>query len=204
MQNMKHKLTFIVSLGIALILTAVIGATVSLHHCMKWDAYCDNGTLPSSAVKFTQNLIFHAYYWMGIAFICLCLVVAMLVWYFRHQQKLHPELSDMIADTSECEFKKIRVNRYTNEITIDGTTRPSRRQVATLLDYLLKAPTHEISFTELNTVFNENFFDGSSASKRKISNLKYEINDLLKNLGFELVKTSSDQFALTAKRKEVI
>ena len=117
MQNMKHKLTFIVSLGIALILTAVIGATVSLHHCMKWDAYCDNGTLPSSAVKFTQNLIFHAYYWMGIAFICLCLVVAMLVWYFRHQQKLHPELSDMIADTSECEFKKIRVNRYTNEIT---------------------------------------------------------------------------------------
>lgn len=204
MQNMKHKLTFIVSLGIALILTAVIGATVSLHHCMKWDAYCDNGTLPSSAVKFTQNLIFHAYYWMGIAFICLCLVVAMLVWYFRHQQKLHPELSDMIADTSECEFKKIRVNRYTNEITIDGTTRPSRRQVATLLDYLLKAPTHEISFTELNTVFNENFFDGSPASKRKISNLKYEINDLLKKLGFELVKTSSDQFALTAKRKEVI
>ena len=114
MQNMKHKLTFIVSLGIALILTAIIGATVSLHHCMKWDAYCDDGTLPSSAVKFTQNLIFHAYYWMGIAFICLCLVVAMLVWYFRHQQKLHPELSDMIADTSECEFKKIRVNRYTN------------------------------------------------------------------------------------------
>ena len=141
---------------------------------------------------------------MGIAFICLCLVVAMLIWYFHHQQKLHPELGDMIADTSECEFKKIRVNRYTNEITIDGTTRPSRRQVATLLDYLLKAPTHEISFTELNTVFNENFFDGSSASKRKISNLKYEINDLLKNLGFELVKTSSDQFALTAKRKEVI
>ena len=106
MQNMKHKLTFIVSLGIALILTAIIGATVSLHHCMKWDAYCDDGTLPSSAVKFTQNLIFHAYYWMGIAFICLCLVVAMLVWYFRHQQKLHPELSDMIADTSECEFQK--------------------------------------------------------------------------------------------------
>ena len=67
MQNMKHKLTFIVSLGIALILTAVIGATVSLHHCMKWDAYCDNGTLPLSTVKFTQNLIFHAYYWMGIA-----------------------------------------------------------------------------------------------------------------------------------------
>lgn len=106
MQNMKHKFTFIVSLGIALILTAVIGATVSLHHCMKWDTYCDDGTLPLSAVKFTQNLIFHAYYWMGIAFICLCLVVAMLIWYFHHQQKLHPELGDMIADTSECEFKK--------------------------------------------------------------------------------------------------
>ena len=204
MQTRKYELTFIVSLGIALILSAVVGAAVSLYHCMKWDAYCDDGTLPLSTVKFTQNLIFHAYYWMGIAFICLCLFVAMLAWYFRRQQKLHPELGDMIASASEREFKKIRVNRYTNEITIDGTTHPIRRQVATLLDYLLKAPTHEISFTELNTVFNKNFFDGSQASKRKISNLKYEINDLLKNLGFELIKTSPDQLALSAKKKEYI
>ena len=204
MQTRKYELTFIVSLGIALILSAVVGAAVSLYHCMKWDAYCDDGTLPLSTVKFTQNLIFHAYYWMGIAFICLCLFVAMLAWYFRRQQKLHPELGNMIASASEREFKKIRVNRYTNEITIDGTTHPIRRQVATLLDYLLKAPAHEISFTELNTVFNKNFFDGSQASKRKISNLKYEINDLLKNLGFELIKTSPDQLALSAKKKEYI
>lgn len=204
MQTRKYELTFIVSLGIALILSAVVGAAVSLYHCMKWDAYCDDGTLPLSTVKFTQNLISHAYYWMGIAFICLCLFVAMLAWYFRRQQKLHPELGDMVASASEREFKKIRVNRYTNEITIDGTTHPIRRQVATLLDYLLKAPAHEISFTELNTVFNKNFFDGSQASKRKISNLKYEINDLLKNLGFELIKTSPDQLALSAKKKEYI
>ena len=123
---------------------------------------------------------------------------------FPPSAKLHPETERHDSRHIGMRIQKIRVNRYTNEITIDGTTRPSRRQVATLLDYLLKAPTHEISFTELNTVFNENFFDGSPASKRKISNLKYEINDLLKNLGFELVKTSSDQFALTAKRKEVI
>ena len=130
MQNMKHKLTFIVSLGIALIPTAVIGATVSLHHCMKWDAYCDNGTLPLSTVKFTQNLIFHAYYWMGIASFAYAWLSPCWYGISAISKKLHPELSDMIADTSECELK-IRVNRYTNEITIDGTTCPSRRQVAT-------------------------------------------------------------------------
>ena len=121
MQKHEAQIYLIISVVTALLLTTIIGATISLYHCMKWVSYCNDETLPLMAVKFTQNLIFHAYYWMGIAFICLCLVVAMLVWYFRHQQKLHPELSDMIADTSECEFKKIRVNRYTNEITIDGT-----------------------------------------------------------------------------------
>ena len=77
----------------------------------------------------------------------------------------------------------------------------SRNQVVTLLDYLVKHPKHKISFSELNTVFNENFFDGSQSSKRKISNLKYETNNVLKNMGFELVRLSSDQLALVTKER---
>ncbi len=201
---MKRKITLVVSSSAALFLAAVVGATVSLHHCMKWYKYCGDGTLPLPAVKFTQGIIFHAYYWMGAAFICLCLAIAMLAWYFRHQQRLHPELGGLMADTSERELKKIRVDCRTNEITIGGTTRPVRRQVAALLDYLLEAATHEISFPELNTVFKGNFFDGSPASRRKVSNLKYEINGLLKDVGFEVVKTSSDGLALARKREAAI
>lgn len=194
---MKHKINLIASSVAILILTAIIGACISLHHCMEWKTYCDDGTLPLLAIRYTQNMIFHAYYWMGIAFVCLCLTTAMTIWYFRQQQKRHPELVDLMADTSECELHKIKVNIYTNEIIIDSIAYPSRSQVVSLLDYLLKQPTHEISFTELNTVFNENFFDGSPASKRRISNLKYEVNDLLKSGGFEMIKVSSDRFALT-------
>ncbi len=78
-------------------------------------------------------MIFHAYYWMGIAFVCLCLMTAMMVWYFRQQQKRHPELVDLMADTSECELHKIQVNIYTNEIIIDGIAYPSRCQVVSLV-----------------------------------------------------------------------
>ena len=194
---MKHKINLIASSAAILILTAIIGACISLHHCMEWETYCDDGTLPLLAIRHTQNMIFHAYYWMGIAFVCLCLMTAMMVWYFRQQQKRHPELVDLMADTSECELHKIQVNIYTNEIIIDGIAYPSRCQVVSLLDYLMKQPTHEISFTDLNTVFNENFFDGTPASKRRISNLKYEVNDLLKSEGFEMIKVSPDRFALT-------
>lgn len=194
---MKHKFTSIATLAATLVLIAIIGAFVSLYYCMKWDTYCNDYTLPPLAVKFAQDLIFHAYYWMSVAFICICLMAAMTIWYFRHQQKLHPELANLVTDTSECEFQKLRVNIYTNEIIIDGTTYPSRRQVVTLLDYLLKQPTHEISFWEFNSILYENFFDGTPASKRRISNLKYEVNDLLKSGGFEMIKVSADRFALT-------
>lgn len=43
--------------------------------------------------------------------------------------------------------------------------------------------------------------DGSQSSKRKISNLKYETNNVLKNMGFELVRLSSDQLALVTKER---
>lgn len=194
---MKHKINLIASSAAILILTAIIGACISLHHCMEWETYCDDGTLPLLAIRHTQNMIFHAYYWMGIAFICVCLMVAMLLWYFRQQQKRHPELVDLMADTSERELHKIQVNIYTNEIIIDGAAYPSRSQVVSLLDYLLKQSTHEISFWELNSILHEDFFDGSPASKRRISNLKYEVNDLLKSGGFEMIKVSPDRFALT-------
>lgn len=194
---MKHKINLIASSAAILILIAIIGACISLHHCMEWETYCGDDTLPLLAIKHTQDMIFHAYYWMGIAFVCLCLTTAMMAWYFRQQQKRHPELVDLMADTSERELHKIQVNIYTNEIIIDGAAYPSRSQVVSLLDYLLKQPTHEISFWELNSILHEDFFDGSPTSKRRISNLKYEVNDLLKSGGFEMIKVSSDRLALT-------
>lgn len=141
-------------------------------------------------------MIIHAYFWMGTSFVSLCLIVIMQLWFFFHKQKLHPELIGLITDTAESAFQEIKINIYTNEITINGKTTKSRRQLVTLLDYLLKEPHHEISYLELNTIFDENFFNNSPASRRKISNIKYEINDLLKDSKFELIKIPTDKLSL--------
>ena len=138
---------------------------------------------------------------MGVAFACISLMATMALWYFSRQQNLHPKQTCPTISTQGSKFKKLQVNVYTNEITMEGLSQKSRNQVVTLLDYLVKHPKHKISFSELNTVFNENFFDGSQSSKRKISNLKYETNNVLKNMGFELVRLSSDQLALVTKER---
>ncbi len=193
---MKIKSTLIASLTVFMVSITTIGTIISLCYCMKWNIYSQDLTLPPQALKFAHNMIIHAYFWMGISFVFLCLIVIMQLWFFFHKQKLHPELIRLITNTSECTIQEIKTNIYTNEITISGKTTKSRRQLVTLLDYLLKAPHHEISYLELNTIFDENFFNNSPASRRKISNIKYEINDLLKDSEFELIKIPTDKLSL--------
>lgn len=197
----KHKFNLIIALVSVSILITLTGIAASVHHCIKWADYCKNENLSATVVEFSQNMIFHAYYWMGVAFACISLMATMALWYFSRQQNLHPKQTCPTISTQGSKFKKLQVNVYTNEITMEGLSQKSRNQVVTLLDYLVKHPKHKISFSELNTVFNENFFDGFQSSKRKISNLKYETNNVLKNMGFELVRLSSDQLALVTKER---
>ena len=181
----EYKFNLIIALVSVSILITLTGIAASVHHCIKWADYCKNENLSATVVEFSQNMIFHAYYWMGIAFACISLMATMALWYFSRQQNLHPKQTCPTISTQGSKFKKLQVNVYTNEITMEGLSQKRRK----------------ISFSELNTVFNENFFDGSQSSKRKISNLKYETNNVLKNMGFELVRLSSDQLALVTKER---
>ncbi len=200
---MKYKITLISSFVTVLIITTITGVSVSLYQCIQWNDYCGNSAVPPSTMKFTQGMISHAYYWMGIALICVCLIMALLIWYLYRQHKIHPEWLGLITtETMESYFKKIKVNIHTNEIITDGITLQSSHQVVVLLDHLIKSNSHEISYTELNSVFHEAFYDDSSASKRKINKLKYDMNETLKNIGFELIKTSSDKLTLVANKKK--
>lgn len=197
----KNKFRLAIALVSVSILITIAGIAASVRHCLKLVDCCKKENLPAEAGKFSQNMIFHAYYWMATAFACISLVAAMVLWYFYQQQKLHPERANLTADTRDCRFGKLQVNVYTNEITMKGISKKSRRQVVTLLDYLVRNPEHEISFPELNTVLDGNFFNGSRSSKRKISNLKYEANHVLRNMGFELIRLPPDKLALVTKER---
>lgn len=124
----------------------------------------------------------------------------MPLWYFLHQIKLLREQPTTMTDTQKGEFKKLRVNVHTHEIALGNISRKARLQVVTLLDYLVKHPRHEITFSELNTVLYENFFDGSHSAKRKISTLKYEANEALKDMGFELFRLPPGKLVMATKK----
>ena len=99
-----------------------------------------------------------------------------------------------MTDAQKGEFKKLRVNIHTREVTLGDISRKSRLQVVTLLDYLVKHPQHEISFSEFNTVFHENFFDGSSSAKQNISTIKYKATEVRTDIGIELLRHHPGEF----------
>ena len=87
----EYKFNLIIALVSVSILITLTGIAASVHHCIKWADYCKNENLSATVVEFSQNMIFHAYYWMGIAFACISLMATMALWYFSRQQNLHPK-----------------------------------------------------------------------------------------------------------------
>ena len=61
----EYKFNLIIALVSVSILITLTGIAASVHHCIKWADYCKNENLSATVVEFSQNMIFHAYYWMG-------------------------------------------------------------------------------------------------------------------------------------------
>ena len=127
----EYKFNLIIALVSVSILITLTGIAASVHHCIKWADYCKNENLSATVVEFSQNMIFHAYYWMGVAFACISLMATMALWYFSRQQNLHPKQTCPTISTQGSKFKKLQVNVYTNEITMEGLSQKSRNQVVT-------------------------------------------------------------------------
>ena len=104
----KHKFNLIIALVSVSILITLTGIAASVHHCIKWADYCKNENLSATVVEFSQNMIFHAYYWMGVAFACISLMATMALWYFSRQQNLHPKQTCPTISTQGSKFKNYR------------------------------------------------------------------------------------------------
>lgn len=68
-----------------------------------------------------------------------------------------------------------------------------RRQVALVLEYLLRKPTHTIFYTDLNGILGvPGYFDGSLCSRQRVRTLKRDLRKALEGLPFDVVRTSAD------------
>lgn len=196
--DMKRKYNiYLIAIAI-LCLAAIIAMAVSIHYCSEWNLLIR--TLPPFAVKIYQHSILLAYIWIIIAFGFMCCFVITAITWFMIQQRKHPEITDFLTNSSDNYLHQLNVDLVKNVIYYNGTEIKSRHQVVQLLSYLLQTPKHEIMFQDFNELFYENFYDLSSQAKQRLSNLKYETNEALKETPFEISKPHKEKFALTLKK----
>ena len=68
-----------------------------------------------------------------------------------------------------------------------------RRQVALVLEYLLRKPTHTIFYTDLNGILGvPGYFDDSLCSRQRVRTLKRDLRKALEDLPFDFVRSSAD------------
>ena len=68
-----------------------------------------------------------------------------------------------------------------------------RRQVALVLKYLLRKPTHTIFYTDLNGILGvPGYFDDSLCSRQRVRTLKRDLRKALEGLPFDVVRSSAD------------
>lgn len=68
-----------------------------------------------------------------------------------------------------------------------------RRQVALVLEYLLRKPTHTIFYTDLNGILGvPGYFDDSLCSHQRVRTLKRDLRKALEDLPFDVVRSSAD------------
>lgn len=200
--TMRRNLYITLILSFLLLATAVYGIVKSVYHCQEWLQLADFMELKPQVITRVQRILFIAYNWMAVTVILLITLISILVGYIIKQIKSHPELLDALTESSEQQYKKLNVNLLDCNIIYNGTNYKTRRQVILLLDCLLRTESHTIHYMQLNDIYQANFYDGSPGARRKVSNLKFEINDLLKDTPFCITKPSSDELALSLINKE--
>lgn len=68
-----------------------------------------------------------------------------------------------------------------------------RRQVALVLERLLREPTHIIFYTDLDGILGvPGYFDGSLCSRQRVRTLKRDLRKVLNGLPFDIVRSSAD------------
>ena len=168
---------------------------VGIHGYMQWNALMSNQFMPPDFLfPAALEILPQAFLWMSLAWICLLVFSAILP--FSHKSQ---KATGAYAHSSLRSCEGLQVNINDNTISYEDFQARCRRQVILLLQHLVQNDRHELPYDELNHILGEHFFDYSPQARRKVSNLKYEMNHILKDTPFAVTNPTPNKFRLYIK-----
>lgn len=194
---MKQKKIIPIFIFALLAVSSLFCAFTGISKFIQWRTLDANLFMPSGFRPInTTELLPEAFQWMSAAWACMCLCTFPCILQVFHGQKSQKEMVPSIAADL---YQQLQIHINDNTIVYKNLQFHSRRQIVVLLQYLLRDETHRISYPALNQLLGEHFYDNSPQSRRKISNLKYEMNQTLKDTPFILTNPSADELFLNTK-----
>ena len=184
-------------------ITAVTAITVAyclycLYRSASWYYNLTRIDLPHSVCHTMQEVMLQAHFWMAITFVTHSCVLWLALYHFRTTH-LHQASAETHGHRPAGDFAGLEVNVYQNTVTCNGNSYKTRKQITALLVHLMQTPGHTLAYEELNSLIEAHFLDGSPNARKKVNNLKYELNNVLRDTPFCIVCPKPDTLALMHK-----
>lgn len=169
-----------------------------LYHSSIWYYDLTRIDLPHSICRTMREVMFQAIFWMTISFATYSCILWLALYHVRNVH-LRQAIDETHSHNPASDVAGLEVNIYQNTVTYNGNSYKTRKQIIALLVHLIQTAGHELAYEELNSLIESHFFDGSPNARKKVNNLKYELNNVLRDTPFCIVVPKSDTLALIRK-----
>ena len=150
-----------------------------VHNMAYWHDWVSRNQASSLHTYVVNDILRHACTWSTAALIAAWLSTLFFFWQWKSHK--HKTTQTDIPTTVEDEMpaKTLTADLENDCIIYQGSSKKCRHQVVVLLNHLLKSENYTIAYDELNDIFGETFYDGTTSSQKKANNLKYELKKAL-------------------------
>ena len=150
-----------------------------VHNMAYWHDWVSRNQASSLHTYVVNDILRHACTWSTAALIAAWLSTLFFFWQWKSHK--HKTTQTDIPTTVEDEMpaKTLTADLENDCIIYQGSSKKCRHQVVVLLNHLLKSENYTIAYDELNHIFGEKFYDGTTSSQKKANNLKYELKKAL-------------------------
>ena len=150
-----------------------------VHNMAYWHDWVSRNQASSLHTYVVNDILRHACTWSTAALIAAWLSTLFFFWQWKSHK--HKTTQTDIPTTVEdgIPANTLTADPENDSIIYQGASKKCRHQVVVLLNHLLKSENYTIAYDELNDIFGETFYDGTTSSQKKANNLKYELKKAL-------------------------
>ena len=150
-----------------------------VHNMAYWHDWVSRNQASSLHTYVVNDILRHACTWSTAALIAAWLSTLFFFWQWKSHK--HKTTQTDIPTTVEdgIPANTLTADPENDSIIYQGASKKCRHQVVVLLNHLLKSENYTIAYDELNHIFGEKFYDGTTSSQKKANNLKYELKKAL-------------------------